>query len=189
MGNLLQLLKSLGDIFPESFVITDLLQEDQPLIYVNDNFVNLTGYDRLEILNRNCRFLQGPLTDKETIKNIRLAIRNRKSCFFDLLNHKKKGSPFWNRLVLVPFGYSEDELDYCLGIQQNVSDKYDVEKYFLDNVFEKEMTKEVKNPFLEIFNASRSLKYFNPDHDDEYQKIKSKVLKDIMDLNQFIKSK
>ncbi|MFI5391906.1 MAG: PAS domain-containing protein [Bacteriovoracales bacterium] len=189
MGNLLKLLESLGESFPNSFVISDLNQEDQPLVYVNDNFVKLTGYERLKILGRNCRFLQGPLSDRETVKNIRLALRNRKSCFFDLLNHKYDGTPFWNRLVLIPFGYSEDELDYCIGIQQNVSDKYGVEKYFLENVTEKEIAKEVKNPFLEVFNANRSLKYLGSEQDEEYQKIKTQISNSISQLNYFIKSK
>lgn len=183
------MLMSLGESFPNSFVITDLNQNDQPLVYVNNNFIQLTEYERLEILGRNCRFLQGTSTNKETVKNIRLAISNRKACFFDLLNHKKSGTPFWNRLVLIPFGYSEDELDYCIGIQQNVSDKYGVEKYFLENVSEMEIAKEVKNPFLEVFNANRSLKYLGSEQDVEYQKIKAQISSNISQLNEFIKSK
>jgi len=190
MDNLLQALKSCGDYFDDSFVITDLNQEDQPLIYVNDSFVGLTGYERTEILGKNCRFLQGPLTDKETIQNIRTAIRERKCNFFDLLNHKKNGEVFWNRLVLLPIGYNEDEIDYFIGIQQKVTDKYDAEDYFLKNVSDKEIATEVKNPFWEILNSNRSFKYLNLDGDDEnlFEEIKSKIITEVKKINEYIKS-
>lgn len=40
-------------------IITDPMQPDNPIIFVNDAFSRLTGYARHEILGRNCRFLQG----------------------------------------------------------------------------------------------------------------------------------
>ncbi len=186
MISLTQMLVSMGEYFPESFVVCDLNQEDQPLIYVNSNFEKLTGYDRMEIIGRNCRFLQGPKSNRETVKNIRKEIKNRKSCFFDLLNHKKDGTVFWNRLVLIPFGYNLDELDFCIGIQQNVSDKYGVEEYFLENVVEDEMGKEIINPLMEVFNAHRSLRYSS---NAENRKIESEISQKIFELNQYIKSK
>lgn len=46
-------------------VITDPRQHDNPIIFVNDAFLRLTGYSRDETLGRNCRFLQGPGTNTE----------------------------------------------------------------------------------------------------------------------------
>ena len=190
MENLLKALESCGDYFEDSFVITDINQEDQPLIYVNDTFVELTGYERNQILGKNCRFLQGPLSSKETRVNIRKAITERKCCFFDLLNHKKDGEVFWNRLVLIPVGYNEEEIDYYIGIQQNVSDRYDAEEYFLKNVSDSEVAKEVKNPFWEVLNANRSFKYLSLDGDDEvlFEEIKNKIISEVKKINEYIKS-
>ena len=190
MENLLQVLKSCGDYFEDSFVIADLNDDDQPLIYINDSFVELTGYERHEILGKNCRFLQGPLTEKNIRENIRAAIRERKCCFFDLLNHKKTGEVFWNRLVLIPVGYNEDEIDYYVGIQQNVSDKYDAKEYFLKNVAEKEVATEVKNPLWEILNANRSFKYLNIEGDEKklFEEIKNKIISEVKNINEYIKS-
>ena len=44
-------------------LITDPHQPDNPIIFVNDAFSKLTGYERHEILGRNCRFLQGTGTN------------------------------------------------------------------------------------------------------------------------------
>ena len=46
------------DAANSSIVIADARQDDFPLVYVNQGFLDLTGYDRGEILGHNCRFLQ-----------------------------------------------------------------------------------------------------------------------------------
>ena len=44
-------------------------------MYVNEAFCRMTGYDQDEILGRNCRFLQGPETDKSSLARIRIAMQ------------------------------------------------------------------------------------------------------------------
>lgn len=43
-----------------SMIITDPRRPDNPIVFVNDAFLRLTGYERREVMGRNCRFLQGP---------------------------------------------------------------------------------------------------------------------------------
>lgn len=43
----------------QSFVIADMTASDCPIRYASDGFLELTGYTREEIADRNCRFLQG----------------------------------------------------------------------------------------------------------------------------------
>lgn len=191
MGNLFNVIKTLGKDFKDSFVITDLNQEDNPLVYVNDAFVELTGYSREEIEGHNCRFLQGPNTNKVTVKAIREAVRNRESCFFDLLNHKKDGTTFWNRLVLFPIGYSNEYI-YYIGIQQNLRDDAKVIETFNSEVNMDELAKKVINPFEKILNAKRSLEYLALEDDDQtdsrFQEITSLIKKEVEDINEFIKA-
>ncbi len=68
-------------------------------MFVNDAFSKLTGYARDEILGRNCRFLQGPDTDRDDVARIRDAVERRVSIEVDLINYKKNGETFWNRLL------------------------------------------------------------------------------------------
>ena len=44
--------------------ISDPRQADNPIVFVNDAFCAMSGYDRGEIVGRNCRFLQGADTDR-----------------------------------------------------------------------------------------------------------------------------
>lgn len=63
----------------------------------------MTGYTRAEIIPRNCRFLQGPVTDRQPVRRLKQAIEDRKESVELLLNYKKNGDPFWNLLYVGEF--------------------------------------------------------------------------------------
>ena len=50
-----------------SMIITDPRRPDNPIVFANDAFLRLTGYERQEVMGKNCRFLQGPKTDKDAV--------------------------------------------------------------------------------------------------------------------------
>lgn len=60
-------------------------------IFASDEFLELTEYTREEILGRNCRFLQGPDTDRAVVDQIRDAIAARRDITVQLLNYTKSG--------------------------------------------------------------------------------------------------
>ena len=105
----------------EGIVISDPGQPDNPLIYVNDGFERLTGYSRQEVLGRNCRFLQGAGTDPAALSHIRECIRERRDCLVELLNYRKDGLPFWNRLSIVPLRNAEGRLTHFVGVQSDIT--------------------------------------------------------------------
>jgi len=60
----------------------------------------VTGYPISEIINHNCRFLQGQLSDKSTVSRIREAIREGRESIEVFLNYRQDGTPFWNLLFV-----------------------------------------------------------------------------------------
>ena len=83
-------------------IITDAGQPDNPIVYVNPAFERLTGYSADEVVGRNCRFLQGPDTDPETIAQLHDAIEQRIDINVVILNYRKDGTPFWSDLTIAP---------------------------------------------------------------------------------------
>ena len=102
-------------------IITNPRLEDNPVVFTNDAFCRLAGYTREEIIGRNCRFLQGPQTDPETVAKIREAVRAVKSIEIDIRNHRKDGTPFWNRLLLAPVHDAAGDLAYFFASQVDVT--------------------------------------------------------------------
>ncbi|XP_068337356.1 phototropin-1 [Pyrus communis] len=106
----------------KNFVITDPRLPDNPIIFASDSFLELTEYSREEILGRNCRFLQGPETDPETVKKIRDAINNQTEVTVQLINYSKSGKKFWNVFHLQPMRDQKGEVQYFIGVQLDGSE-------------------------------------------------------------------
>jgi len=105
----------------EGIVIVDARMRDMPLIYVNEGFERLTGYPAAEVMGKNCRFLQGPDTDPVSLQRLRSALRENRECTVLLLNNRKDGSTFWNRLSITPIRDSAGQVTHFIGVQSDVT--------------------------------------------------------------------
>jgi PAS domain S-box-containing protein len=102
-------------------VISNPRLADNPIVFANDAFCRLSGYSREEILGRNCRFLQGPGTDRASVRRIHDAVDAQRSIEIDIRNHRKDGQPFWNRLLMAPVFDVSGELAYFFASQVDVT--------------------------------------------------------------------
>ena len=108
-------------------IITDPKQADNPIVFANDAFLELTGYAREELLGSNCRFLQGPATDRAAVMAVKRAIHDLESIAIDLLNYRKDGSTFWNALYVSPVIDESGQLQFFFASQLDVSDRKQAE--------------------------------------------------------------
>jgi PAS domain S-box-containing protein len=98
-------------------IVTDPHQDDNPIIFCNAAFQKLTGYSDAELVGRNCRLLQGPETERQTVGRICEAISASQDISVDILNYKKDGSPFWNALFVSPVRDDEGRIVYFFASQ------------------------------------------------------------------------
>ena len=108
----------------ESFgisLITCCSIADNPILYASDGFVQVTGYSRKDVIPRNCRFLQGELTDLAAPRRLKFAIENCEEIVELLLNYRKNGEPFWNLLYVSPLYNERGDVTFFLGGQINCS--------------------------------------------------------------------
>lgn len=106
-----------------AMIVTDPSQADNPIVFANDAFLDLTGYPRDEVIGRNCRFLQGPDTDPDPVTRLRDAVASGQDAAVDILNYRKDGSAFWNAVHLSPVRGRTGEIAYFLASQHDVSDR------------------------------------------------------------------
>jgi PAS domain S-box-containing protein len=104
----------------QSVVISDPHRTDMPIIFVSEEFEAQTGYPPKEVLGKNCRFLQGPETDPRAVGAIRAAIKAEEPITVDILNYRKDGTPFWNRLRIRPLFDAQGRLLYFAGAQNPI---------------------------------------------------------------------
>jgi PAS domain S-box-containing protein len=83
-----------------SFCITDPSLPDNPIVFASQRFLEFTGYNMEQVLGRNCRFLQGPETDRRKVEMIRRGISEGVDTSVCLLNYRADGSTFWNQFFV-----------------------------------------------------------------------------------------
>ncbi|RJX44793.1 PAS domain-containing sensor histidine kinase [Halonotius aquaticus] len=113
---------------PIGITISDPSQPDNPLVYVNDGYTELTGYSKSEGIGRNCRYLQGPGTREEPVAEMREAIDNEEPVSVELRNYRKDGTPFWNRVTIAPVRDDDGEVVNYIGFQEDVTERKEREQ-------------------------------------------------------------
>jgi PAS domain S-box-containing protein len=111
--------------------VTDPRQPDNPIVFANGAFFDLTGYSSEEVIGRNCRFLQGPQTDPRTLDEVRKAIQEQRAVAVDLLNYRKDGTAFWNALFIGPIFDQDGELLYFFASQMDITERRTTQESYL----------------------------------------------------------
>lgn len=106
-------------------VVTDPNMPDNPIVYVNQGFEQITGYAREEVLMQNARFLQGEETDKIHLSVIRQAIQEGRADTVTIKNYKKDGSTYWNQFIISPIMKADGKPEFFVGIQFDVTKEMD----------------------------------------------------------------
>ena len=111
----------------QGILISDPNKADNPIIYASAGFERITGYSQEEVLGKNCRFLQGKETDRDTVKEIHDAVVDGQSCSVEILNYRKDGTTFWNALSLNPVHGESGTLEYFVGVQNDITHRMHLE--------------------------------------------------------------
>lgn len=99
-----------------------------PIVYVNKSFESMTGYTAQEVIGKDPRILQGPLTDKEVISNITVALRDNTVFRGETYNYKKDGTPFIMNWHIEPIQDEHDTVIAYLAIQRDVTQVRELEQ-------------------------------------------------------------
>lgn len=109
-------------------VISDARQPNNPVIYCNPAFLEITGYSYEDVVGRNCKFLQGPETDPQAVEQIRQSLRTGTECQVVLKNYRKDGTLFWNELKISPVRDANGCLTNYISIQTDITDRKQAEQ-------------------------------------------------------------
>ncbi|AUW58096.1 histidine kinase [Sphingobium sp. SCG-1] len=145
-------------------VITDPRQDDNPIVFANEAFQKLSGYGVDEILGRNCRFLQGPDSNREAVAKIAAALKAQEAISIDLLNYRKDGSKFWNALYISPVRNDDGELQFFFASQLDVTDRVDAQRQIAEQKMEVERQVRARTADLQAALEEKTLLLHEVDH-------------------------
>ncbi len=118
-------LKAAIDLSPLPTILTDPNQTDNPIVAVNDAFVQLTQYQPEEVIGRNCRLLAGPETERQRSRQLAEAIKAQAPTLVQLTNYRKDGSVFVNAVMTAPVYDDDGRLSFFIGSQMEVNPSSD----------------------------------------------------------------
>jgi diguanylate cyclase (GGDEF)-like protein/PAS domain S-box-containing protein len=192
-------------------IISDVTQPDNPIVFANQAFVALTGYEQAESLGRNCRFLQGPDTDWQVVDEIREAISSGLSIRRELLNYRKNGERFWNDVTIDPIRDDAGAVVGFIGVQQDSTSRHaaleakieaeqrlnDITSHVPGYVYRRVLKSDgsVELPYLSpSFHAMLGLpegdivtadEFFRRVHPDDLEGLKDGIMRSAADLSAF----
>jgi PAS domain S-box-containing protein len=111
-------------------ILTDPRRPDNPIIFANQAFQDLTGYEEADLIGRNCRFLQGPQTDRGTVDELRDAVAAQRAIATEILNYKRDGTPFWNSVFIGPVFDDAGDILYFFASQLDITRRWASEQAF-----------------------------------------------------------
>ncbi|MFK3738352.1 EAL domain-containing protein [Massilia sp. TN1-12] len=109
-------------------IITDPVENDNPILYANPAFEKLTGYRLDEIRGQNCRFLQRDDRGQPEIAHIRHCIETAQICCTTLRNYRKDGSMFWCRMHLFPVREDGDGVTRFVAFLEDVTETVEAQR-------------------------------------------------------------
>jgi PAS domain S-box-containing protein len=151
MDEQLLLFKRAVEAVRNGICITNPRLPDNPIVYVNDAFLEMTNYKKHQVIGRNCRFLQRDDRDQNAISSIREAIRKEEPITTVLRNYRRDGSLFWNELTVSPVHDEQGRLINFVGVQNDISARKEAETRVSE--FYSVISHELRTPLTAINSA------------------------------------
>ncbi|MGA9537086.1 MAG: PAS domain-containing protein [Desulfobacterales bacterium] len=91
-----------------------------PIVFVNQSFTDMTGYERDELIGQSPTILQGPKTDRDVLDRLRRDISEGKIFHGRAVNYRKDGSEFIMEWKIAPVRDENGEISHYLAIQRSI---------------------------------------------------------------------
>ncbi len=131
------MLRGAIEVSPNPVIITEAEPIDQPgprIVYVNQAFVDDTGYSAAEAIGQTPRMLQGPETSIEGRGAIRNALGGWKPVRQELLNYRKDGTPFWNEISIAPLMDSTGWYTHWVSVNRDTTEIRQANQHLQDSL-------------------------------------------------------
>ena len=125
-----QLLNQYKDTVDESAIVSKT-DNDGIITYVNEEFCNISGYTKAELLGKTHRMVRHPDMPSSTFKDMWHTIKELKQAWKgNVKNRKKDGSAYWTKAIIKPIIDSNNNIIEYIGIRIDITEQEQIKEYF-----------------------------------------------------------
>ena len=138
----LRLLQSVVINTNDAVIITEAEPIDSGgprILYANQAFTAVTGYQPYEVVGKTPRILQGPKTNRTELDKVRTALSQWESITVEVINYRKDGSEFWNEFSLVPVADQNGLYTHWIAVQRDTTKRKQMDEIRLALAREQEL--------------------------------------------------
>jgi len=110
----------------DAVIITEAAPLNPPgprIVWSNEAFSRMTGYEAGELIGKTPRILQGPETDRPVLNKVRSALENERAVHAETVNYRKDGTPYVVNWHIAPVHDDTGTLTHWVSIQRDVTDQ------------------------------------------------------------------
>ncbi|NEO99472.1 MAG: PAS domain S-box protein [Symploca sp. SIO2E9] len=126
----LRLLESAFFNANDGIAITEAEPINEPgpkIVYVNQGFTRMTGYQPEEVIGKSSPILEGKRTDNAQLEKIRAKLLKREPIQTELIYYRKDGSEFWAELNIVPIVDQKGSYTHWMTVQRDITEHKQME--------------------------------------------------------------
>jgi len=118
-----QVFKTVADHSFDAVTVTRAADGDQPgeIVYVNDAFTEMTGYESDDVLGETPGMLQGPKTEQAVLDRLDEQLQKGEPFHGETVNYRKDGTEFLIEWKVLPITH-EGETTHHVAVQRDVTD-------------------------------------------------------------------
>ncbi len=105
---------------PASIIITNL---NGDIEYVNEAFLQVSGYRRDEVIGRNPRLLQSKKTRPENYRALWSALSSGQTWKGEFINKRKDGSEYVEFAIIAPIRQADGSVTHFVAVQEDITEK------------------------------------------------------------------
>ncbi|HSN30266.1 MAG TPA: PAS domain-containing protein, partial [Kofleriaceae bacterium] len=120
----LRLLEACVARLRDCVIIAEVGEDGRPnIVYVNDAFVERTGYARDEVIGHTPAILHGPGTQPEAIARIEHALVSGHAHREEILSYTKHGEPLWLELDVAPVADASGRITHWISVERDITSR------------------------------------------------------------------